>query len=106
MAGEVIPGDGYLRAEVGELQEQDEEADGKTKAPGPHAPGPIVGAAVSQRRHQAEGDTGEDHLQHPHNAHRRHQRPKVQGNHDDRNLVVTFVCGFCQTKRFCLPWVS
>lgn len=46
--------------------------------------------AVAHRRHQAEGDAGEDHLQYPHNAHRHRQCPEVQHNHGDCNPIVTF----------------
>ena len=38
---------------------------------------------MTHRGHQAEGDTGEDHLQHSHDAHGHSQGPRVQGHHGD-----------------------
>lgn len=98
--GEVIPGDGHPGMEGGELHDEDEEGDEATEDPGEHAPGPVGWADVTHRGHQAEGDTGEDHLQHSHNAHGYRQGPRVQGHHGDASsgqirLSSTVLYGSC-----------
>lgn len=86
--GEVIPGDGQLSVDAGELQDEYKQGDAEAEAPGEHAPRPEGVCTVAHWRHQAEGDTGEDHLQYPHDAHGHRQCPEVQGNHGDCNPVV------------------
>lgn len=39
--GEVIPGEGQLAAELGELQDQDQQREEEAEAPGEHAPRPV-----------------------------------------------------------------
>lgn len=65
---EIIPGDGQLFTDTGELQYQYKEGDAEAEAPGEHAPCPECVGAVTYTGHQAEGDTGGNQLKYPYDA--------------------------------------
>lgn len=55
--------------ETDEFQEEYEESDAEAEAPGEHTPCPEGDSNVPDWCHQAEGDAGENQLQHSNNAH-------------------------------------